>query len=132
MTSWRLWKRLLLIFSLPDFSLRNPLGVWYENHSSRGTWQSYISSSNLYVMQRRPTRWIKYKKLGNRLALLTYHKAFKPDQNFRPVHINCLSNGVYYCSNKSSRLSTPAPPPRATNWYTMMLSQPQWIQDLLS
>ena len=130
--SWRLWKRLLLLFTLPDFSLRTPLGIWSKNHSSRGIWQSYISSNNLYVMYKQSNRWIKYKKLGNCLSLIGHHRDFNLDHHFRPIHINCLSNGLYYYSNRSSTVFTPPLPPKAVDWYTMMLNQPQWIQNLLS
>ena len=83
-------------------------------------------------MHRQSNRWIKYKKMGNRLSLISYHRDFNLDQHFRPIHINCLSNSLYYYSNRSSTVFTPPPPPKAVDWYTMMLNQPQWIQNLLS
>ena len=92
--SWRLWKRMLKIFTLSPKTTTNKLtkrlGRWINTHSEYGKWLSYQDGNgNFYAREsHKDKEWIVYKRTnkGKQLTCIDMIKEYHPTK-IHLVHV---------------------------------------------
>ncbi|OEU11291.1 hypothetical protein FRACYDRAFT_246405 [Fragilariopsis cylindrus CCMP1102] len=142
--SWALWTKVISRYTSNGSTLNQPLGQWTQAHHTSGRWESYVSNidtNTVYrhqqVLEENHQYWEVYRVRGTQLTLEDNIDISEFNtRDGSPIQLHTLSNG----STHTTRTSTviPAPPittPRygpMVNWDDFLLSQHQWIQELLS